>query len=649
MTIDTFKVFSFDDLQVEPRTGEVFKSGVPLQLEPKAFKLLVFLIENRDRLVEKEEILDVLWKDTYVTENALASAIAKLRRTLGDDSKTARYIQTVHTRGYRFIANVNVEVRSDSARDGHARAKVGEAGRQEDSPSFTSATAVPGSTQSQAGDAPVAGWPRFTKRIVLAGVLCLLLLGAAFAWRSFAGRKLPASPSASTSIAILPFDSPGASADDQVLGFEIADALTSRLSNIARLAVRPSPAVLHFSESNKDPATIGRALNVDYVLQGKIQRSPDLVTMQLIRVRDGASLQTAVFNEKFTNIFQVEESLSSRILQALTVTLDHEDKQKFRRRYTENAAAYDAFLKAHYFMNLATREGIDKGIVYFHRAIDEDPKYAMAYAGLADCYRRLLRFGVAPAEFIPKSRAAVTKALELDNTVAYAHSMLGYIAFQYDWDFSRAEREYKLARELDPALVHQWYAFYLLAVNRAPDAEIEFKKFNDFLPFMAPANATYGQYFYLMHRYDQAVDHLNKSLDTQANYPPARESLGMVYEQQGRTSEATTELQKAIDLSGGIYGLGSLGHLYATLGRRTDAQKILQSIAEQSKRTYVSPYEGALVYAGLDDKEAALRELEKAYAERSLAAPFLRFDPRLSNLRGEPRFQDFARRIGLSF
>jgi tetratricopeptide (TPR) repeat protein len=503
--------------------------------------------------------------------------------------------------------------------------------------------------QNVTQSSPAPGRSLIARSVALVGVLCVLLLGAAFYWRSFLGRKLSGSASTTTSIAVLPFQSGSSSRDDQILGFEIADALTSKLSNSTHLSVRSTSAVLHYSDLRDDPAAVGRALNVDYILEGNIQRSPGLVTMKLIRVRDAASLQTASFNENFTNIFQAEESLSSRVLRALTVTLDHEEQQRFHRRFTQNAAAYEAFLDAHYFMNLATKDGANKGIISFQRAIAIDPNYAMAYAGLGDCYLRLFRFGTAPAEFVPKSRAAETKAVELDNSVAYAHSMLGNIAFQYDWDFPRAEREYKVAREMDPALVHQWYAFYLLAMNRVPEAEIEYKKFNDFLPLMVPGSAAYGQYFYLRRQNGPAVDQLNKTLGMQPDYPPAHELLGMVYEQEGRTNEAIAEIQRAIDLSGGIYGFGWLGHVYASAGRRSEAQKMLQSIAEQSTRSYISPYQSALVQAGLGEKGKAIDELEKAYAERSLTAPFLRLDPRLSNLRAEPRFQDFARHIGLSF
>jgi tetratricopeptide (TPR) repeat protein len=227
--------------------------------------------------------------------------------------------------------------------------------------------------------------------------------------------------------------------------------------------------------------------------------------------------------------------------------------------------------------------------------------------------------------------------------------MLGLIAYKYDWDFDKANREYKRAQELDPTLVHQWYGSYLQALNRIPEAEIEFKRFADSQPFLLPGNTTYGQYFFLTHQYDRAVEQLRLTLEMDTNYPPAWETLGLVYEQQGRTDKALVEFRKAIALSHGEHGLGSLGHLYAKLGRGGDTHKVLQLLAERSRHGYVSPYETALVFAGLGQNDKAIECLEKAYTERSLSAPFLRFDPRLANVREEPRFQGFVHSVGLSF
>jgi DNA-binding winged helix-turn-helix (wHTH) protein/tetratricopeptide (TPR) repeat protein len=645
MTGDQHQTFSFDDVQVEPRTSQVFKAGVPVQLEPKSFRLLMFLIENRDRLVEKEEILDAVWKDTNVTENALTRAVAKLRKVLGDDSKTARYIQTIHTRGYRFIAEI--EVRNVSGTNGHRGPSVASPGTlEEDAPAPDEIEVVP--TPSGAGTAETprrSRWPRFTLMMAAATGLCLLLAGVAFLWHHDAGASRPGPGTSTTSVAVLPFKSGEPDGPEEYLGVEIADALTTKLAESTRLVITPITTVLHYAHQGADPLTIGRTLKVDYVLYGEIRRAANDVTMQLVRIRDGAPLLATTYTEKFADVFQLEESLCTKILSNLTVTLDHEATQRLRKRYTENLEAYEAFLKAHYFMNKSTGPDAYKAIEYFQQAIKLDPRYAMAYAGLADCYRRLGNYGVAPAEFVPKSRAAVMKALELDDTVAYAHSMLGMIAYQFDWDFPRANREYMRARELEPTLVHQWYASYLLALNRTAEAGTEYQKFSDFLPFLPGIGL--AQYSYFLGQYDRAADLLHKKLEANPGYPPAHELLGLLYEQQGRTAEAIAEFQKCIDLSESN-GLGSLGHLYAALGRKGEARKVLQKLNERSRQRYISPYARALIYVGLEEKDEALKYLEKAYEERSLSALNLRFDPRLNSLRTERRFKDFVRRLGLS-
>jgi tetratricopeptide (TPR) repeat protein len=296
-------------------------------------------------------------------------------------------------------------------------------------------------------------------------------------------------------------------------------------------------------------------------------------------------------------------------------------------------------------MNKLNPAGIEKSIEYFQQAIELDPKYAMAYAGLSDSLMRLGGSGKAPADYVPKSRAAVMKALELDETVAYAHSMLGRIAYQYDWDFPRAEREYARARELNPKLVHNWYAFYLLTMNRVAEAEAEQQKFDAFLPFVGGSGI--AQHFYYTGQYDRSLDLINRKLETRPDAPALHVSRGLVYEQQGRTGEAIEEFQKAISLSEGIVGLGSLGHVYAISGKFEEAKNTLRKLDELLKHKYVSPFQKALIYAGLGRNDQAISELEKAYNERSLLPVVLRWDPRLNGLRSEPRFRDFMRRVGL--
>lgn len=650
MTTETAQILYFDDVRVEGRAGLVFKAGTPVPLEPKGFRLLLFLIENRERLVEKTEILNVVWRGTAVTDYALTGAIAKLRKAIGDDTKTPKYIQTVHTRGYRFIAAVALTRTPET--NGSVEATV-----TLETPENGLPAAMPPSHRASAGSGAASRnslallfWPRW---LALAGATGALILALIFGARlGNASRHITSSASAgvSSSLAVLPFQSLSSAGGDQYLGAGIADALTVRLSNDTAFRIRPQSEALQFAGAQLDLLASGRASNVDYVIGGKSQNLGDRfrVTAQLIRVRDGGLLWSATFDEKITSILHVQDSICEKVEAALRRELGGQEHLRQARRYTDNPEAYLAFLKGHYFMNKATKEGLAKGVEYFQQAIDLDPKYAMAYAGLADCYRKMEGLGGTPAEFVPKSRAAVLKALELDDTVAYAHSMLGVIAYKYDWDFDKANREYKRAQELDPTLVHQWYGSYLQALNRIPEAEIEFKRFADFQPFLLSGNTVYAQYFFLTHQYDRALDQVRQTLEMDANYPPARETLGLVYEQQGRTGEALAEFQAAIALSHGEHGLGSLGHIYAVQGRGSDVRKVLRLLAEQSRRSYVSPYETALVFAGLGHHQQALECLKRAYAERSLSASLLRFDPRLTKAREDPRFQEWLRNIGIA-
>jgi DNA-binding winged helix-turn-helix (wHTH) protein/TolB-like protein len=637
--IQNSSAFLFDDVRVEPGTFKAFKAGAAIQLEPKTLRLMLFLIENRDRLIEKEEILNAIWAGTHVTENALAGEIAKLRKALGDDPKAARYIQTVHTRGYRFIGVVRVE--EGSGEDDRIEPVEEENG-------FHGAAVVADSSAAVISRRSNSAKNLHSRTVlVFTGGLALFIVLGVSLWNRRAESKLPSTDMLITSVAVLPFKTSGASAADQYLGVELADALTTKLSNSKQLSVRSLTNVLHYASANEDARTTGSNLKVDYVLYGEIDRSQQQVSTHLIRVRDGAELFAEHYDEKFNNIFQLEDSLCTRVLSNLMVNLQSEEMQRLRRRYTENQPAYEAFLKGHYFMNKATKDDTAKGIDFFRQAIELDPKYAMAYAGLSDCYMRMGRFGRAPAEYVPQSRAAVMKALELDETVSYAHSMLGRLAFQYDWDFARAAREYARARELDPTLVHSWYAAYLMTLNRVAEAETEYKKFDEAMPFL-PANLGLAQYFYLTHQYDGAVDLLNRKLAANSAYGPAHEMLGLVYEQQGRSVQAREEFQKAIALSGGDLGVGPLGHLYAISGKKEDARKALRKLDERAKLAYVSSYQRAVIHAGLAEQDEALKQLQKAYDERTLSAQSLRFDPRLNELRADPRFRDFMRRVGVT-
>jgi len=638
MTARNSSVFLFDDIRVEPNTFRAFKAEQVISLEPKTLRLLLFLIENRGRLIEKDEILDAVWSGTYVTENALTREIGKLRKSLGDDPKAPKYIETVHTRGYRFIAEL-AETNGSEALVSPELETV----ETETRPESLSGTAPVLAPEPLPLKATPAGRTRLYRVIatVLTIAIGLGVISGVVMWKRRSATVPPPAPVAGNSVAVLPFKT--SVAGDEYLGFELADALVNRLNNGTKLSISPITDALRYE--NQDPRTIGSLMKVDYVLSGEIDRTRQRMSINLVRVRDGVALLAESYDEKFDDIFKLEDSLGAKVLNSLLVTLDHEETQGPQRRYTENQQAYEAFLKAHFQFNKLSPEGIDKSIEYFQQAIALDPKYAMAYAGLSDVYMRGDRGGKAPSEYLPKSRAAVMKALELDETVAYAHSMLGRIAFRYDWDFPRAEREYARARELNPKLVHAWYGTYLLTMNRVAEAEAESQKFEDFLPFIGGSGI--AQHFYYTGQYDRALDAINRKLETRPDAPGLHEWLGLVYEQQGRTGEAIEEFQKAINLSQGIDGVGSLGHAYAVSGKLAEAENTLRKFDELTRHKYVTPFQKALIYAGLGKKEEALKFLEKAYSERSLLPVVLRWDPRLNGLRGDPPFQDFMRRTGL--
>jgi len=627
--------FRLGEWLVEPQLNSLSSPSKTVRLEPKAMQVLTCLAASAQtgNVVSKETLMRTVWAGTFVTDDVLIRCISELRKTFADDPKHPRYIETIPKGGYRLIAPV-VPV------DHNGAAK-----------SLVTASPIPSS--------PASSTPSVSQRRAWQIVLLFLAGGAAVALvilttakRPSPGGQSTSAPSAPpvlasprTSVAILPFKSEAANGEDD-FGVEVADALTTKLGETTRLVVSPTSSVLHFAASNPDPAAIGQALNVDYVLTGRIDRPGRSVTVEVVRIRDGAALLAPTLKQKFTDIFDLEDSLCPRILHDLLVTLDHEDAQRLRKRYTDNPRAYEAFLTAHYFMNKPAREDKAKSIRYFHKAIALDPNYAMAYAGLSDCYMRLAAYGVAPAEFVPKSRAAVMKALEIDDTVAYAHSMLGRIAFSYDWDFSRAAQEYQRARELRPTLVHQWYASYLLVVNKPTEAEEENRKFSESLPF-APG-VYFPQYYYWVRRYDRAVAMLQKMLEVDPHSEPAHLLLGAVYEQQGRSADAIGEFEKARATSPFASAANAaLGHLYAVAGNKTAALAMLRKLDYASRREYVSPYSRALIFVGLMQKNQAIDELKKAYEDRSLSPPTLLFDPRLDVLRSEPRFVDFVRTLGL--
>ena len=435
-----------------------------------------------------------------------------------------------------------------------------------------------------------------------------------------------------------------------MLAWPSTDALITKLSNSVQLAVQPLSTVLHYVDSKSDSLSVGRAMHVDYVLEGKYQKLGDhtRVTVQLLCiVCNGTSRWAGSFDETSKDFFQVQDSISQKVVASLPLDITREEQQRIVKRETNLPEAQMAVFKGKFFQNEDTKEGLEKSIEHLQLAVRRDPGYAAGWALLSDSYRRREWYGGNPDAFLPLTREAARKANELDANLAYGHSMLGLIAFEYDWDFATAEREYARARRAQPSWVHQWYARMLLATDRAADAQSEYDRFVKAAPFSESGRTHYAEFLFLTGQYPRAIDQIHRCLEMDPNFPPAHELLGLVYEQQGLTDKAEEEFKKASGLSNGLSGLSALGHLYATTGRIRHTQDVFDEMRAHRKDRYVSPYEFAVIHAALGYNRRALGELEEAYNQHSLSAQSLRCDPRLDNLRRDPGYQNFAKKLGV--
>jgi TolB-like protein/Flp pilus assembly protein TadD len=487
-------------------------------------------------------------------------------------------------------------------------------------------------------------------------MLALLLVAVAAGVYYLAIRNQPRPAEAEgaiKSIAVLPFKPLGVEENEEVWALGLADALITRLSNLRQIVVRPTSAVLKYVGPDHDPVAVGRELGVDSVLDGKIQKVDDRlrVTVQLLSVRDGAPLWAETFDEQLTSVFAVEDSISAQVTQALILTLSGEEKRQLAKHSTESGEAYQLYLKGRYFWNKRSSEGLEKAIAHFEQAIERDPNYALAYAGLADAYSVIANAPLPQREALPKAREAALKALEIDDTLAEAHTSLAFVKFSYDWDWAGAEREFKRAHELNPnyATAHHWYAYYLIAMGRPDEALAEIRHAQALDPLSLIINTDVGDILAYARRYDEAVEQFRKTLDLDPNFTQAHFNLGLTLERMGQYEDAIAEFQKAIELSERNADMvAALGHVYAIVGRRAEAVAILDELNQRSKREYVLPYDRALIHLGLGQNGPALAWLQKDIDERVVWADRWTADARLDPVRSDPRFAELLRRVRLT-
>jgi TolB-like protein/Tfp pilus assembly protein PilF len=584
--------YKFGPFRLDPGERSLTRSGRNVPLTEKAFETLLMLVRHSGHIVKKEELMKVVWPDTFVEESNLSQNIFKLRKVLSESGRRHRYIETVPRRGYRFVASVK-----------------------------------------ESPDRGSEGWPR---RLIIDG-----------------RAEAQTENKIINSIAVLPFANSNNVPTLEYLSDGVAESIINNLSRLPRLKVMARSTTFRYRGPEVDAWKVGRKLNVGAVLTGRICKfGRNIVTgAELVDTTDGSQVWGEKYQHPFSNILAVQEEIAREVAQKLRLKLSREEELLLAKRHTNSPEAYRLYLKGRFFLNKRTGEGMKKSTEYFRRAIEADDRYALAYAGLADSiYMQGAYRILPPTETFPMAKKVVINALKLDESLAEAHTSLAHISMIYEWDWVLAEKEYRQAIELNPycAASHHWFAIYLRNRGRFEESLAELETALNLEPLSLIVNVALGLHFYFACRPDRAIEQLSKTIELDANFPIAHYILGLVYGQQGKYEKAITELRKVNRmLSDNSEVLSRLAHVCASAKRRDEARIILQRLKELRKRMYVASYDMAVVHLALGEKDRTFEWLETAFAEHDEMLCLLGIDPTFGSLRPDPRFTDLLSRIGL--
>lgn len=655
MSTNSRRIYDFGPFRVDESERVLRCGDEVVPLTPKAFEVLLVLVESAGRVLTKEELLRRVWPDTVVEEANLSHNIYKLREALAESDNDQKYIETVHRRGYRFLPEVK------SASDSDFEIRIEERSRAqiliEDDYGADQAWITPTPARALDSGKATVTQPSRSKPLLAFGVLVVTIGMAAAAFHFWKARQsVSANPALPLhSIAVLPFKPLAANDRDESLEMGMADTLITRLSTIGQLTVRPTSAVRQYNSLEDEVVKAGRELMVDAVLDGSIQKSGDRirVSVRLVRVDQEQTLWTEQFDEKLTDIFTVQDTISHRVAESLALRLTGGQSSQLSKRYTENGEAYQLYLRGRYHWNRRTAEGMTYAVNYFKEAIEADPSYAQAYAGLADCYSLLPEFSNAPFhDSMAKAKAASLKALELDNTLAEAHVSLAY-AKVAEWDWAGVEDEYKRGLMLNPnyATGHQWYSEYLLLAGRTDEALKEIRLAQQLDPLSLIINSRLGITFYYARRYDEAMAVFRKTLEFDPDFILTHVFIyGCLFE-KGMHRESIPHIVK------GFFNINApneqtmieeaLTAAYNVGGKQRLWEKVRDLLKGSQKKDYNYPYTMAETYMRLGDNDEAFFWLQKAVDVKHPGVAALRVEPAMDGLRSDPRFADLLRRINL--
>ncbi len=634
---------------------ELRKHGFRLKLAEQPFQVLAMLLERPGETVTREELRDRLWPgDTFVDfDHGLNNAVMRVREVLLDSSDHPRYVETIPRRGYRFVAPVE-DVPGSSvipAKNGAERVSSPEPPSLESKGS--PASPASGRVGWQIGFRRWFTEPRaaLTALTVLVGLLALLAFALHGIRNSAAGK---ANLTHSTSLVVLPLENLSGDKDQDYFADGMTDELIANLAKIRSLHVISRSTAMAYKGTRKPLSEIARELNVDAVVEGTVMRVGNQVriTAELVQVSTDHHLWADTYESQMGDVLALQNRVSSAIVNEIRINLTPEERDRLAKAPAVTPQAYENYLKGLYYWNKRSDENLTRAIGYFERATSLDSRYALGYAGLADCYAIISAeiFGTMPAsEAAPKAKAAAMRALELDPTLAEAQTSLATVKFNYDWDWSGASEGFERAIGLNPsyATAYQRYSLYLIAMGRVQDSFAQIQKARELDPLSLSINFSLGWRLYMARQYDAAIAQSKDTLEMDPSYELPHLIVGQAYEQKGDYAHAIPELRRAVELSKGTpLMVSALAHAYARSGNRAEAEKLLAELQAESKKQYVSPYYLALVYVGLSRNEQALDWLEQAFADRSNGLVFLKVEPELDQLRLNPRFIALQRKLG---
>jgi TolB-like protein/DNA-binding winged helix-turn-helix (wHTH) protein/Tfp pilus assembly protein PilF len=645
-------VFRFGVFEADVSAGELRRNGHKLRLSEQPLQILLMLLERPGEIISREELRGRLWHDQSFGDfdHGLNNAVLRLREALGDSSDNPRFIATVHRRGYRIIAPVQLVLPAQ---------KPGEetTGEVETPAAISNQILVPvgppGLTTSEGLAWPVrlAANLGLRRKLIAFALIALcagvLLIVSLIAWSAHKAAGAPAS------LVVLPLENLSGDPNQDYFADGMTDDLIANLAKIRSLRVISRSTAMAYKGTRRPLSQIARELHVDAVVEGTVLRVGDRVriTAELVQVSSDHHLWADTYESQMGDVLALQNRVSSAIVNEIRINLTPGDRERLAGSPSVHPEAYENYLKGRYYWNKRTSQSLTRAIGYFGQAVQQDSRYALAYAGLADSYSILgaTIFGsVSTVEAAGKAKDAAEKALALDPQMAEAQTSLATVKFNYDWDWSGAESDFRRAIQLDPnyATAYQRYSLYLMAMGRVQSSLEQIDRARQLDPLSISINFSDGWRLYLARQYANAAQQLRDTLEMDPSNGLVHLILGQTYEYMGNTEAALTEFREAARLSPGTPLMtAGLAAAYARSGNRPEALKLLASLSMQAQHEYVSPYYIAVVYAALGESNQALDWLDKAYADRSNGLVFLKMDPDLDPLRGNPRFKAIQKKL----